>query len=446
MFLNFLFTNTPLFYFVQSFWRDEAYSVLLAQQPVLSIISKSYIEPPLYYVILHFWIKLFGSGEIATRSFSLLGFTLATLVAIEWADKLFKSHWLSKFMPVFFFFNPMLLYYAFEVRAYGWYIFFAILSFFAYDQKRWRLYQGAVLLGIYTHLYFVIIPFVHAIFYVFQKKLWRGMKKPVALLKDPMIRSLTVIGIGFLPWMLRLLIQISKFKDAWYFPVDIRLILSVVGNIFIGYEGTPWYMWGWTQILSIILCVLFGIALIPKNNRVKTVPLFLMIFIPLIVILTISFVKPIFVNRYLIPVTIAQVILLCFSVKAVPYVIGQKILAGIVLIFVVVFNCWYPQQHAKQDVRKIFQEVNSIKSPGDLIVASDALMFMETLYYAKDKQSVRLYNPMNNPFPWYIGEAAFSPNLQISSLPLYPTRAFFIQNDATFTIRYNLPDTQKVSR
>src|SRR3989339_1642966 len=98
MFLNFLFTHTPLFYFIQSFWRDEAYSVLLAGQPLSVIIQKSSIEPPVYYVLLHFWIQLFGTSEIATRSLSLLGFMLATIVVIEWADKLFGRSWLSKFM------------------------------------------------------------------------------------------------------------------------------------------------------------------------------------------------------------------------------------------------------------------------------------------------------------------------------------------------------------
>jgi uncharacterized membrane protein len=137
--INFLFTNTPLFYFVQSFWRDEAFSVLLAEHPLFVIFTKTTFEPPVYYTLLHFWIKIFGTSEIAVRSLSLLGFTLATIVIIEWSHKLFKSHWLSLFTPFFFFFNPMLLYYAFEARVYGWYIFFATLSLFAYDQKKWRL-------------------------------------------------------------------------------------------------------------------------------------------------------------------------------------------------------------------------------------------------------------------------------------------------------------------
>ncbi|MCJ7826317.1 hypothetical protein MUP56_01730, partial [Patescibacteria group bacterium] len=342
--------------------------------------------------------------------------------------------------PLLFFINPMLLYYAFEVRAYGWYIFFATLSLFAYDQKKWRLYRIAVILGIYTHLYLGIIPFVHMIYYVVYKKLWKKLKYPRSLLADPMIRSIAIIGISFIPWIIRLFMELGKFKDSWYFPVDFHLIRSVLGNMFLGYEGTPWYLWGWTQILSVILFIVFCIALIPKQNRGKTVPLFLMIFIPLIVVIGISFVKPLFVNRYLIFVTIAQTMLLSYTIKSFSNTTFQKILAGFVLAGVIAFNVWYPEQHPKPDVRKTFQEVNLLKNPRDMIVASDAIIFMETLYYAKDKKSVRLYNPKNIPFPWYIGESVFSPTYQISSFPTYPTRAFLIKPDGSYIMTYYLPE------
>ena len=437
-FINFLLIHSPLFYFVQSFWRDEAFSVILAGQPLLSLISKSSMEPPFYYILLHFWIKMFGTSEIAARSLSLVGFMLATIVIIEWADKLFKSHWLSKFTPLFFFLNPMLLYYAFEVRAYGWYMFFATLALFAFDQKKWRLYRTAVVFGIYTHLYLGVIPFVHFLYYIYQNKTWRLIKKPAALFKDPMIRSLGIIGILFIPWIIRLSTELQRFKQSWYFPVNINLIQSVLGNMFLGYEGTPWYMWVSTKILSVFLFIFFCIALIQKKTRKQTVPLFLMIFIPLIVVIGISFYKPLFVNRYLIPVTIAQTLLISYTILAIPRAIIQKIFAGSLLSGVILFNCWYPAQHAKLDIKKTFQEINVIKTPRDLIVASDAIIFMETLYYAKDKNSVRLYNPYNHPFPWYIGDAVYSPVYNLSSLPTYPIRAFFIKTDGTYSIQYTL--------
>src|SRR3990167_1244681 len=149
---NFLLQHTPLVYLTQSLWRDEVLSVLLAQRSPVTFINIA-LEPPLYYIFLHTWIKIFGNSEIAVRSLSLVGFSLATIVAIIWAAKLFKKHWLSWFLPLFFFLNPMLLYYAFEARAYGWYIFFTVASMYTYMERRWMWYIATTVLCLYTHTY-----------------------------------------------------------------------------------------------------------------------------------------------------------------------------------------------------------------------------------------------------------------------------------------------------
>jgi hypothetical protein len=177
--------------------------------------------------------------------------------------------------------------------------------------------------------------------------------------------------------------------------------------------------------------------MIPKEHRKTTVPLLLMIIVPLTLVIGFSFYKPIFVNRYLIPVTIAEVILLGYSLKVFTRPIVQKTIAALMLIFILLFDCWYPQQHPKLAIAKTFQEINRFKSPKDIILASDAIIFMETLYYAKDKAQVKLFNPTNTPFPWYIGDAVFSPSYQIQTLPQYPVRAFFVHTDGTYSIRYN---------
>ena len=70
------------------YWIDEGISVGIASHP-LSDIPRALIEdgsPPLYYVLLHGWIVLFGAGEAATRSLSLL-FALATVPAAWWAAR-----------------------------------------------------------------------------------------------------------------------------------------------------------------------------------------------------------------------------------------------------------------------------------------------------------------------------------------------------------------------
>ena len=206
---QFLIQHSPLLYLTQSFWRDEVYSVFMAARPVAFIIKNSSIEPPFYYLLLHFWIKIFGQSEIAVRSLSFVAFALATMIVIFWSEKLFGKHWLSRWLPVFFFFNPMLLYYGMEGRAYGFYILFATLSFWAYTEKKWMWWVVATVLGFYSHSYFLIVPMAQFFHYI-----W--VHRPKHIWGDPMIRSCIVAGIFIAPWSIRIIAEAVKFRQSWY--------------------------------------------------------------------------------------------------------------------------------------------------------------------------------------------------------------------------------------
>src|SRR5438309_11496702 len=68
------------------FWMDEAITTGIASHPLGQIpgLLRHDGSPPLYYFLLHFWIKGFGASEAATHWLSLL-FGLLTIPAAFWA-------------------------------------------------------------------------------------------------------------------------------------------------------------------------------------------------------------------------------------------------------------------------------------------------------------------------------------------------------------------------
>lgn len=56
----------------------------MAKQPIGDIISTTVkdFSPPLYYIVLHFWMMLFGHSEIALRALSLV-FFFATIYVVD---------------------------------------------------------------------------------------------------------------------------------------------------------------------------------------------------------------------------------------------------------------------------------------------------------------------------------------------------------------------------
>ncbi len=436
--IQYIIQHSPIIYLTQSIWRDEAFSILVAERPLSFFIGKLTFEPPLYYVLLHFWMKLFGNSEIAARSLSTLGFCLATVVMILWAERLFKKHWLNIFLPIFFFLNPMLLYYAFEIRTYGWYTFFTTLTLFAYWERKWPVFILGLVAGFYTHSFFLILPLslmVH--YFITHKDLIYPKLRLIKILNDTFVKANIILALCISPWLYLILQQASRLKESWYFPVDFQLIKSVLGNMFIGYEGTPWFLWRYTTIISVIFLLLFVLSLKSPKTRNRNLLFFIVIFVPLIVTIGISFIKPLFVNRYVLPVTIGEIILLALSIEAIQNAKIQKLVAAGLLLFVIGVNIWYPGQHLKLNIRQTVKEINMVKKPQDMILVETPLLLFETIYYSDNRDIVRLYNPNNSPFPWYIGDAIFSPSQMVKDFPEFPLRAFFIHNDGTFSIQYH---------
>lgn len=434
--LDFIIKHSPMYYLVQSLWRDEAFSVLIAERPIGSFLGALNFEPPIYYVLLHIWIRIFGTSEIAVRSLSVVGFALATIVVIFWAEYLFKKHWLSWMTPVLFFFNPMLLYYAFEVRAYGWFMFFSTLSLFAYSTKRYKLLFVANVLSFYTHSYAIFIPFVQLAHHLISNIKTKHFFTLKHISANPFMRMLVAYSLAIAPWTYIIAQEAVKGRPTWYYPVDLQLVLAVFGNMFIGYDGTPGGMWKYTSILSLVLLILFFIAIRQKQYRFNTSYLLFTVLLPLCIVIGVSFQKPLFVNRYLIYVTIAQVMLIAYSLYQINSKLIQRALLICLIMLYVFVNTQFPLKKAKLDIRSSLQIANSLRSPQDLLYVSSPLIFFEALYYTKDRQHVYLYNPENYTFPWYIGESAFDLKHMTSVYPEYPSRAIIVGEDNSITIAY----------
>jgi len=242
-----------------------------------------------------------------------------------------------------------------------------------------------------------------------------------------------------LPWLVRVLKEAATLRTSWYFPVNGNLVKSVLGNMYLGYEGTPWYLWGFTANLSIVLLVLFFLAIRKKTTRARNSLFLFAVFVPLTIVVGVSFIKPLFVNRYLIGVTIAEVFLMALAIEAIKNHLLQKFGAWCLVLGALAFNVWYPSQHAKLNIRATIQEVNALKTKDDVILAQSPLVFFETMYYAVGGSRVFLYNPHGVPFPWYVGGILVTENQMAADLPVYPARAFLVAEDGSFNIAYRAP-------
>ncbi len=104
----------------QSIWQDEALTAYEAQLPLGAMITTVvHVEttPPLYFVLIWAWAHVFGNGEVALRSVSMLaGVALVPISYLAARDLV--SPRAGVFAAAFVTFNPFLIWYSQEARAY----------------------------------------------------------------------------------------------------------------------------------------------------------------------------------------------------------------------------------------------------------------------------------------------------------------------------------------
>ena len=135
----------------QSLWRDEAFSVLLAEKTPFEIIQLTIKDstPPFHYLVLHYWMLLFGNSEVVARSLSFIFHILTAIVIFFIARKLIKSTIAQTLISLATLLNPFLLQYAFEARTYSLLAFLTVLAvYFMLAKKIPYMVQIVVLYSI----------------------------------------------------------------------------------------------------------------------------------------------------------------------------------------------------------------------------------------------------------------------------------------------------------
>jgi mannosyltransferase len=112
-----------------SYWGDEAIAIGIAAHPIGSL--PRYLandgSPPLFYVMLHFWLRLFGRSEPATHALSMVAAVLAIPAAWWSGDKLFGRR-AARYAAALMATCAYLDYYSTETRMYSWLVLAAILA------------------------------------------------------------------------------------------------------------------------------------------------------------------------------------------------------------------------------------------------------------------------------------------------------------------------------
>ena len=295
--------------------------------------------PPLYFVLVRFWAQVFGDSVTAIRSFSAF-LSLLAFPCIYWLClELFESPLVGWLACTLLAVSPFQLVYAQEARQYSLWTLAILLSSASLLRairintwRSWAIYAATIAIGLYSHLFFVLVAIAHAIyFFAINPSRWSKTLKAYLL-------SCLVGIIAFLPW---LVVILNNYKQALKMTAAqntktplLFFIKSWFGNLSRNFIDTgfssnspfaaPWYslVFPSISVLVIIALVAYSLYVLARYSPKKT---WLFIFI-LIGVTSLAIIIPDLIlgrrtsvtGRYMIPSFLGIQL-------AVSYLLGSKV-------------------------------------------------------------------------------------------------------------------------
>lgn len=201
-------------------WLDEALSVEIARLPVDELLDALRRDgaPPLYYLLLHGWMKLFGTSDIAVRSLSAV-FSIATIPMLFVAARRRGGDTVAISAAVLLATSPYAIRYATEARMYSLVALLAIAGWLAVvgalaSPRGVRLVAVAVVSGLLllTHYWSFYLLAAVAIAGLLAWR-WRPMLRP-ALVRVGLAMVAGSVAL-FAPWMPTFLFQLARTGTPW---------------------------------------------------------------------------------------------------------------------------------------------------------------------------------------------------------------------------------------
>lgn len=212
---------------VGTFHFDDMFSVYFTSMNLKEMFSflKYEVHPPLFYLLLHFWIKIFGTNEIITRIPALI-FSLACIPLLYYLGKQLTNRWIAGMATIFFTLSYFQIFSAIQVRMYSLLLFLGLASLTLFwliivKQKKnlWLLYIliNSLLLLIHLGGIFAIVTQGLWLLILISKKQIAPEKIKKFLLSQ--IPVFLIWSIWFIPFFLPKITNI--FQQGWYFSDEL---------------------------------------------------------------------------------------------------------------------------------------------------------------------------------------------------------------------------------
>jgi mannosyltransferase len=359
------------------FWDDEGLSVGIASHSLTAIpgILRADGSPPLYYMLLHVWMQIFGSSGIETHAMSDL-FSMIAIPVGMWAGWSLWGRRAGLYAAVLFATSSFLTYYGQETRMYSLMALLGIMAaagfihVFVYRRRRYLfLFAVALALMLYTHAWGL---FFWAGSIIALVPVWFTTDDRRGLVRDAAI-AFVGAGVLFLPWLPNFIYQATHTGAPWdsapRFGAPVQLSRDLLGGDRI------------TAVL--VLGAGIGLAAYFTRKYRRTPEATAMFTMMTMVVGTLALawlasqVTPAWVSRYFAPILGPMLLLAALGLSRAGVAGPLAIILSV--LFLVNPASYIPKY--KSDLRDVGGEMASLLHPGDLVISGQPDQIAVTWYY-----------------------------------------------------------------
>jgi len=368
---------------------DEAQSLFQVNRDLpgmLHLIGQD-VHVPLYHIILHFWVLLFGEGVFAARMLSLVFFAGTILMTYLLATYAFGRRSIGVFAALLVTISPFMNWYGAEVRMYTMLAFLATFHAYVFLKAlrepgvwRWILWAVVAVIGLYTHYFFLFVLLAEFIAGILLRKKFAS-QHPVRA----MIIAGATAGLSLVPWLL------FVYSLGFASGTQPALTEPSAGDLFDTYAQ---FIFGFqtpavnTVIISLWpIAVLLGFFALQRSTKKippETQVFVLLATIPVIAAFIVSVtIRPFYLSRYLIVSLPALLIFISWLLTRYRRSVAIAIRIGLVVIIGMLFTvqATSPETPVKEDYREAVAYLESRSSATDVIILAAPFTVYPVEYY-----------------------------------------------------------------
>lgn len=365
----------------ESIYGDEPFSIFFAQQPIENLYQKLMYDrnPPLYFFILHYWIKIFGIESMYLKALSVL-FACGTAAGMLLIASRYFSKQVALLASLLFLLSNIQLLYSHELRAFALSGMLVTFSFYLYLNTITRPTKssliGLALINIallFTHYINVFVPLVQLVCSpLFYKNYRRGFWYYII--------SQVIAIIIYLPWVKIVIENIPEAGKFWLQTPGLTQLKFVAVNL----SGNPYQLLLHTILIASFILLYF----IDRQKKfikddfkpVLFILLLLWYALPVFADFVLAQFTPVFRLPYLVYASIGLFVLLAYILYSLK--INLFIKVGLILLVLLLpgkyFTAFPPEI---ETWRNVVPKVAKIKDKNTIVLIAAWYKYRAFSYY-----------------------------------------------------------------